>query len=43
MNTFGACPEKIVIEILKFWVHCFANIGKMMIEIIRRNVTSNAL
>ena len=42
MNTFGAFPEKkIVIKILKFRVHFFANIGKMVIEIIRRNVTSN--
>ena len=27
----------------KFWVHIVANIGKMVIEIIRRNVTSNML
>ena len=41
MNTFWAFPEKTVIKILKFWVHFVANIGKMRIEIIRRNVTSN--
>ena len=41
MNTFWAFPETIVIKIVKFWVHFVANIGKMVIEIIRRNVTSN--
>ena len=41
MNTFWAFPETIVIKILKFWVHFVANIGKMVIEIIRKNVTSN--
>ena len=40
MNTFWAFPETIVIKILKFWVHFVANIGKMVIENIRRNVTS---
>ena len=41
MNTFGAFPETIVIKILKFLVHFVANVGKKMIEIIRRNVTTN--
>ena len=40
MNILWAFPEKIVIEILKFWVHFVANIGKRAIEIIRRNVTN---
>ena len=38
---FLAFPETIVLKILKFWVHFVANIGKMVIEIIRRNATSN--
>ena len=41
MNTFWAFPETIVIKILKFLVHFVTNVGKMVIEIIRRNVTSN--
>ena len=41
INTFWAFPEKIVMKILKFWVHFLANIAKMVIEIIRRNITSN--
>ena len=41
MNTFWAFPETIVIKILQFWVYFVANIGKMVIEIILRNVTSN--
>ena len=41
MNNFWAFPETIVIKILKFWTRFAANIGKMAIEMIRRNVTSN--
>ena len=41
MNTFWTFPETIVIKILKFWVDFVATIGKTVIEIIRRNVTSN--
>ena len=38
MNTFLAFPEKLA---SKFWIHFVANIAKMVIEIIRRNITSN--
>ena len=38
MNTFWAFPEKMWSI---FWVHFVANIGEMVIEIIRKNVTSN--
>ena len=41
MNTFGTFPETIVIKLLKLRVHFVANIGDTVIEIIRRNVTSN--
>ena len=41
MYTFWAFPEKKVIKILKFWAQFVANIGKKVIEIIPRNVTSN--
>ena len=41
MNTFGPFQNKIVSKIWKFWVYFVANIGKMLIEIIRRIVTSN--
>ena len=37
---FGPFQDKIVIKSLKIWVHFVADIGKMVIEIIRRNGTS---
>ena len=41
MNTFWTFLETIVVKIVKFWFPFVTNIGKTVIEIIRRNVTNN--
>ena len=43
MNTFWAFLEKTCHQNFEILSSFFANIGKMVIEIIRRNVTTNML